>query len=66
MQRKPRVVSPQAMALAKLLDEAVRKACGPDSTFAQRQDMARAIAGEVLAEFAARGTGAAVEPDGEA
>ena len=29
------------------------------------KDMARAIAGEVLAEFAARGTGI-VEPDGEA
>jgi len=53
------------MELAKILDEAVRKACGPGSTFEQRQDMARAIAGEVLAEFAARGTGV-VEPDGEA
>jgi hypothetical protein len=53
------------MKLAKLLDEAVRKACGPDSTFEQRQDMATAIAGEVLAEFAALGTGV-VEPDGEA
>ena len=65
MQRKPRVVSPKAMELAKILDEAVRKACGPGSTFEQRQDMARAIAGEVLAEFAARGTGI-IEPDGEA
>jgi hypothetical protein len=65
MQRKPRVVSPKAMELAKILDEAVRKACGPDSTFEQRQEMATAIADEVLAELAARWTGV-VEPDGEA
>jgi hypothetical protein len=65
MQRMPHVVSPQAIKLAKLLDEAVRKACGPDSTFEQRQEMATAIADEVLAELAARWTGV-VEPDGEA
>jgi len=64
MRRRPRVVSPQAMKIAAVLDRAVDACCGPDSTFEQREEMAAAIMREVLVRYARTGKDV-TEPDGE-
>lgn len=51
MRRKPRVVSELAMELAEMIDKAVETRVGPNATFEERQDVAAAVAAEVLAEF---------------
>lgn len=51
MSRKPRVVSGLAVKLAEMIDQAVEARVGPNATFEERQDVAGAVAAEVLAEF---------------
>jgi hypothetical protein len=51
MPRKPRVVSDVAVKLAEMIDQAVEARVGPNSTFEERQDVAAAVAAEVLAEL---------------
>lgn len=51
MPRKPRVVSGVAVKLAEMIDQAVEARVSPNATFEERQDVAAAVAAEVLAEF---------------
>ena len=55
MPRTPRVVSPQAMKIADLLDREIAVRCGPEATFEQREEMAAAIMREALALLAKNG-----------
>ena len=64
MRRGPRVVSPQAMKIAALLDREIGAHCGPDATFEEREEMAAAIMREALALLARNGKGD-TESDGE-
>lgn len=54
MPRKPRVVSPEAMEIAEMIDRVIAARLGPNSTFAEREAAAAAIEVEVLAELARR------------
>ena len=64
MPRTPRVVSPQAMKIAELLDREIAVHCGPEATFEQREEMAAAIMREALALVARNGK-SETEADGE-
>lgn len=54
MPRKPRVVSPEAIEIAEMIDCVIAARLGPNSTFAEREAAAAAIEVEVLAELARR------------
>ena len=54
MPRKPRVVSPEAIEIAEMIDRVIAARLGPNSTFAEREAAAAAIEVEVLAELARR------------
>lgn len=54
MPRKPRVVSPEAIEIAEMIDRMIATRLGPNSTFAEREAAAVVIRGEVLAELARR------------
>jgi hypothetical protein len=54
MPRKPRVVSPEAIEIAEMIDRVIAARLGPNSTFAEREAAAAAIEIEVLAELARR------------
>ena len=64
MQRKPRVVSPEAVEIAAVIDRMIAARLGPNSTFAEREVEAAAIEVEWLAELAKR-EAAAKSPKGE-
>jgi hypothetical protein len=61
MPKKPRagrVVDAQALKIAAMIDQAVKAQVGPNATFEERQDVAAAVMGEVIAalrESGARG-----------
>lgn len=65
MPRKPRVVSPEAIEIAEMIDRVIAARLGPNSTFAEREAAAAAIEIEVLAELARR-EAAAGSPKDEA
>jgi hypothetical protein len=65
MPRKPRVVSPEAIEIAEMIDRVIAARLGPNSTFAEREAAAAAIEVEVLAELARR-EAAAGSPKDEA
>ncbi|HEU4731891.1 MAG TPA: hypothetical protein VFT22_28545 [Kofleriaceae bacterium] len=50
----PRVVSPEAIEIADMLDRVIAARLGLNSTFAEREAEAAAIEVEVLAELARR------------
>lgn len=54
MPRKPRVVGPEAIEIADMIDRVIAARLGPNSTFAEREAAAAAIEVEVLAELARR------------
>lgn len=54
MPRKPRVVSPEAIEIAEMIDRVIAARLGPNSSFAEREAAAAAIEVEVLAELARR------------
>jgi hypothetical protein len=54
MPRKPRVVSPEAIEIAEVIDRMIAARLGPNSTFAEREAAGAAIRVEVLAELARR------------
>ena len=54
MPRKPRVVSPEAIEIAEMIDRVIARRLGPNSTFAEREAAAAAIEVEILAELARR------------
>jgi hypothetical protein len=54
MPRKPRVVSPEAIEIADMIDRVIAARLGPNSTFAEREAAAAAIEVELLAELARR------------
>jgi hypothetical protein len=54
MPRKPRVVSPEAIEIAEMIDRVIATRLGPNSTFAEREAAAAAIEVEVMAELARR------------
>lgn len=54
MPRMPRVVSPEAIEIADMLDRVIAARLGLNSTFAEREAEAAAIEVEVLAELARR------------
>jgi hypothetical protein len=63
MPRKPRVVSPEAIEIAEMIDRVIAARLGPNSTFAEREVAAAAIEVEVLAELARREAAAGSSKD---
>lgn len=63
MPRKPRVVSPEAIEIAEMIDRVIAARLGPNSTFAEREAAAAAIEVEVMAELARREAAAGPSKD---
>ena len=63
MPRKPRVVSPEAIEIAEMIDRMIAVRLGPNSTFAEREAAAAAIEVEVMAELARREAAAGPSKD---